>query len=223
VKSARVERKRVKTLLESQDQAKEKTLVVTVRMTWDTPNGKETVHAAKLPLGVTFATDIPLTVVGVEDHGRDIGVRVGWVLRVVNGNDLTGIASFDEAHGLLQAECSKLKVDDEAKLEELQQMRSKVFKEVAALQSALDNTSDYEPSSTPAFQELRQRLCDLTESAQVNEAMTYDGHIRFHQSLISQLRGISEDYDDLTTGRESLQGKQEDGSDEKERMLLTSC
>jgi hypothetical protein len=55
-------------------------------MVWETPEGERTVYATRKPLGVEFHPNFPLTVKREpEGHGKELGVQVGWVLKLVNG------------------------------------------------------------------------------------------------------------------------------------------
>jgi len=83
-----------------------------VTLEWTTPTGVQSVEATKKPLGLNFNRDeMPIKVTGEQEshsgHGNDIGIRVGWVLKAVNGIDVTGL-SFHELDHLLHHEIGKL-------------------------------------------------------------------------------------------------------------------
>jgi len=77
-----------------------------VPMVWDTPQGERTVYATQKPLGVQFRREFPLKVKHEpEGHGKELGVKVGWVLKSVNGVDVTGPGDYESVvrlHGKKQ-------------------------------------------------------------------------------------------------------------------------
>jgi hypothetical protein len=89
---------------------------VLVPLTWDTPNGERTVYAAKKTLGLQFPSSLPVRTHHVQEgHGKDIGIEVGWILRKVNGIDVTRKTDFKEVMDILHREVG---VSPEAKLKE---------------------------------------------------------------------------------------------------------
>jgi hypothetical protein len=82
-----------------------------IPLKWKDDKGKvQTVWAYKNPLGLTFdkmALPIQITK-DTEGHGKDIGVKVGWVLTSVNFRDVSAMNSYAEVEGVLRDEVEKL-------------------------------------------------------------------------------------------------------------------
>jgi hypothetical protein len=80
-----------------------------VNLVWDTPAGEAIVCATKMPLGITYANELPIKVTAVDvGHGKEIGIEVGWVLKSVNGKNITDMGSFGEASKALSGEFLRL-------------------------------------------------------------------------------------------------------------------
>lgn len=82
-----------------------------IPLKFKTPAGaEETVWAMKKPLGLTFEKEVaPIKITQERDgHGKDIGVKVGWVLTAVNYIDVSKLTSFKEVETVLKAEIGKL-------------------------------------------------------------------------------------------------------------------
>lgn len=81
-----------------------------VALTWDTGDGSEvTVYATGRPLGIKFKEVLPIRVHrDREGHGKEIGIKVGWVLVAVNNVDITAMSSYQEVEATLHIELSKL-------------------------------------------------------------------------------------------------------------------
>jgi len=76
-----------------------------VPLIWDTPSGERTVYARKKPLGVQFKAEFPLKVKREpEGHGKNIGIEVGWILKSVNGVDVTTMRDIKKINELLYSE-----------------------------------------------------------------------------------------------------------------------
>jgi hypothetical protein len=76
---------------------------------FDTPDGEKTVYATKKPLGLEYPKQIPITISeDREGHGRELGVKLGWIMRKINGKDLTGCKSFQEARHIMYEEAQHL-------------------------------------------------------------------------------------------------------------------
>lgn len=67
-----------------------------VPLVWDTPDGERTVYATKGKLGVKFHAKFPLEVkCQPEGHGKELGIDAGWILKSVNGVDVTPGTDID--------------------------------------------------------------------------------------------------------------------------------
>lgn len=76
-----------------------------VPLVWGTPNGEQTVHASRKPLGVQFRAEFPLRVKREpEGHAREIGIKVGWILKSVNGFDVTAMTDIKKVNEILYRE-----------------------------------------------------------------------------------------------------------------------
>merc|ERR1712070_540858 len=76
-----------------------------VSLTWDTPDGEQTVLATKRPLGVQFLAEFPLKVKREpEGHSKEIGVKKGWILKSVNGIDVTAMHDIAKVNEILYRE-----------------------------------------------------------------------------------------------------------------------
>eukprot|EP00927_Polykrikos_kofoidii_P055709 TRINITY_DN49923_c0_g1_i1.p1 TRINITY_DN49923_c0_g1~~TRINITY_DN49923_c0_g1_i1.p1 ORF type:complete len:162 (-),score=32.44 TRINITY_DN49923_c0_g1_i1:56-541(-) len=81
-----------------------------VTMKFGTENGKEeTVTFTKRPLGMDFDKRVPIIMKRVtpNGHGYDLGVKAGWTLLAVNGEDITGM-QFEQVYNLLLTHSSPL-------------------------------------------------------------------------------------------------------------------
>merc|ERR1719446_268812 len=78
---------------------------VGVPLVWDTPTGERTVYATKKPLGVQFRAEFPLRVKREPiGHGKEIGVELGWILKRVNGIDVTVMTDIRKVNEILYRE-----------------------------------------------------------------------------------------------------------------------
>merc|ERR1740138_105756 len=76
-----------------------------VPLVWDTPNGERITYARKRPLGVQFSAEFPLKVKREpQGHGKDLGIEVGWILKSVNGIDVTKARDIGEVNDILYRE-----------------------------------------------------------------------------------------------------------------------
>jgi hypothetical protein len=76
-----------------------------VPLIWDTPDGEKITYARKKPLGVQFSAEFPLRVKREPlGHGKDLGIEVGWILKSVNGIDITKVRDFAEVNNILYKE-----------------------------------------------------------------------------------------------------------------------
>merc|ERR1719159_511158 len=76
-----------------------------VPLSWDTPSGEQTVYATKKPLGIQFRAEFPLKVKREpEGHGKEIGIRLGWVLKRINGIDVTTMSDINKVNEVLYRE-----------------------------------------------------------------------------------------------------------------------
>merc|ERR1712232_1176471 len=76
-----------------------------VPIVWNTPNGDQTVYATRKPLGVQFRAEFPLKIKREpEGHGKEIGIKVGWILKSVNGFDVTAMTDIKKVNEILYRE-----------------------------------------------------------------------------------------------------------------------
>jgi hypothetical protein len=76
-----------------------------VPLIWDTPDGERTVYATKKPLGVKFNAEFPLKVKREpEGHSKEIGIKKGWILKFVNGIDVTAMNDIAKVNEILYKE-----------------------------------------------------------------------------------------------------------------------
>lgn len=80
-----------------------------VGLTWETLEGAKTVYATKKPLGLFFHKDeMPIKLTRQsEGHAKDIGIRIGWVLKAINEVDISD-KTFYEVNHLFHDEIGKL-------------------------------------------------------------------------------------------------------------------
>jgi hypothetical protein len=80
----------------------------------DKDGSEHTVHVEFQPLGLVFETSLPLIVARhkFDSYGAALGIEVGWVLKEINGRDVTDVNSADQALELLSIELSELPFDD---------------------------------------------------------------------------------------------------------------
>jgi hypothetical protein len=77
----------------------------TVSLTWDTPAGEQTVYATKKPLGIQFKAEFPLQVKQEpQGHGKELGIKVGWILKCINGADVTVMSDINKVDQILHRE-----------------------------------------------------------------------------------------------------------------------
>merc|ERR1712185_880272 len=63
-----------------------------IPMRWDTGDGQEiTVFARRKPLGLVFERGVLPIKITMESrgHGKDLGIRVGWILKSINNIDVS--------------------------------------------------------------------------------------------------------------------------------------
>merc|ERR1719235_1243691 len=76
-----------------------------VPLVWCTPSGEQTVYASRKPLGVQFQAEFPLKVKREpEGHGKDIGIKVGWILKSLNGIDVMAMTDIKKVNEILYKE-----------------------------------------------------------------------------------------------------------------------
>jgi hypothetical protein len=76
-----------------------------VALTWDTPDGVRIVYARKKPLGVDFRAVFPLKVKREpEGHGKELGIEVGWILKAINGLDVSVMTDMSQLNEILYKE-----------------------------------------------------------------------------------------------------------------------
>jgi hypothetical protein len=75
-----------------------------VTLLWGTPGGDRTIHARRAPLGVNFKNDrIPMVVTSVNtgSQAEEHGIDTDWILKNVDGIDITRMASFEDGFNTL--------------------------------------------------------------------------------------------------------------------------
>jgi len=83
--------------------------VMRMPLVWDTGQGEQTVYALSKPLGIRFNCVLPIKITHDNDgHGKDIGVKPGWVLKSINYVDLTRYTSFQEVDVIFREQIRKL-------------------------------------------------------------------------------------------------------------------
>jgi len=79
-------------------------------ITFDTGSGEEeTVWAYSKPLGLEYNKELPIKILVDKDgHGRDIGIKVGWIMKAVNGRDITQYEKYEDVLHVMREEVGKL-------------------------------------------------------------------------------------------------------------------
>merc|ERR1711988_1320611 len=76
-----------------------------VPLIWETTNGERAVYVTRRPLGVQFRAEFPLKVkrepVG---HSKELGIEMGWILKCVNGIDVTRMTDIGKVNEILYRE-----------------------------------------------------------------------------------------------------------------------
>jgi len=79
---------------------------------WNTPNGIKTVWAIDRPLGVPVGFTMPLTVTEApHGHGEVLGIKIGWVLHSISGQNVEHIAGNAEEGRQKVIEVLKKEID----------------------------------------------------------------------------------------------------------------
>mmetsp|Transcript_47217 Transcript_47217/g.125420 ORF Transcript_47217/g.125420 Transcript_47217/m.125420 type:complete len:128 (-) Transcript_47217:138-521(-) len=83
--------------------------LIGVRVGFDTADGVEVVVLSQRPLGFKYTKTVPLTITDVkpQSHGHMLGIKKGWMIRSIGGEDMTG-KSTDHVHGELRKQAAVL-------------------------------------------------------------------------------------------------------------------
>lgn len=77
---------------------------------FDSECGEESVWVQHKPLGLTFNKGLPIIITGFkpDSYGEHLGVKLGWVLKSMNGQDIPSQSSFEEATKLMARQMDAL-------------------------------------------------------------------------------------------------------------------
>lgn len=69
--------------------------------------GTQTIHFTERPLGLTFNEAMPIIVDRVDQHAAVLGVQVGWIVKEIDGHDITNM-TYREAFNILSIGADRL-------------------------------------------------------------------------------------------------------------------